>query len=98
MTSKHTPGPWVNKHGYILSCSIKAGRSNGILTLKYLHKSDRSAKEVEANAHLIAAAPELLEACELAVKYIGKMVSDDIEPPHISLARIEQAIANATKE
>ena len=44
------------------------------------------------------AAPELVEALELAAKYVAKMVADDVQtalPPQVALNRIEQALAKA---
>jgi len=35
-----------------------------------VHKTSRSDEEIKANAKLIAAAPELLAACKLALTYI----------------------------
>jgi hypothetical protein len=57
--SKHTPGPWAVeelKHRYRLRCSIEA--TDGSLVGESYE---------EKNAHLIAAAPELLEALEALV-------------------------------
>ena len=54
-----------------------------------------------ANARLIAAAPDLLAACELAAKYVSKMVADDVQtamPPIIALNRIEAVINRAKGE
>lgn len=64
--SKHTPGPWAisgdetvtvrdTQDGYVALLGWLKGRHIGPC---------RSAAEVYANARLIAAAPELLEACE----------------------------------
>lgn len=53
---------------------------------------------VQANAHLIASAPKLLEACKLALKYLYKMEADGIEtalPVKTAIQRIEQAISKA---
>ena len=58
--SKHTPGPWAVedlKHRYRLRCSIEA--TDGSLVGESYE---------EKNAHLIAAAPELLEALENLLK------------------------------
>lgn len=73
---KGTPGPWkclreeVNKH-YIRISSTKLGErfavANVLIPL-YDDVHEREAKETRANAKLIAAAPELLEALQLAEK------------------------------
>ena len=50
--SKHTPGPW-----HVDGCNINAGST------AYLVANQRAtAHQLRANARLIAAAPELLEA------------------------------------
>lgn len=57
---KHTPGPWVKgKFGQLYGAS---GRQVGVWDAGIARVS-RDA-EAEANARLIAAAPELLAACE----------------------------------
>ncbi len=64
MTTKHTPGPWVADGCVIehfdapLKFDIAVTRQHLIWTPDTEH--------AEANARLIAAAPELLEACKLA--------------------------------
>ena len=59
MTDKHTPGPWRVDDNYVLC--LYDGRPNNICRM--LGRGD----ETEANARLIAAAPDLLEACEVMV-------------------------------
>ena len=69
MENKHTPGPWE----YEKTASHTNGREyfivyhqeNGVVAdMPYNH-----IKNAEANARLIAAAPELLEACKYVVKW-----------------------------
>jgi len=74
--SKHTPGPWtyidrqmkskndaqkIDVHYLIYADSYKSGlgKNNNVARVYKLHETDH-----EANARLIAAAPELLEALE----------------------------------
>ena len=58
--SKHTPGPWwLDDDGFIAS-----GDGDTYETIADPHCSDLDIDEREANASLIAAAPELLEALE----------------------------------
>ena len=70
MTAQHTPGPWhVNGERSIWA------------------KNDRVAKmdqadgggETLANAQLIAAAPELLEACELALEALTVTAEESVD-------------------
>ena len=67
--SNYTPGPWYTKHGHISSL-----RSSHGCTIANCNRSARgiSDDEAEANAHLIAAAPEMLEALKVALKAIDK--------------------------
>ena len=63
--TEHTPGPWRKTAGYIAS-------NKGVVAVyvpsrgSIMHWADDNAasSELEANARLIAAAPELLEALE----------------------------------
>ena len=75
--SKHTPGPWNNlpRHECVPICrQDEAGLSIG-----FVHSSDpeRQAQGL-ANAFLIAAAPDLLEALEDLFK-IGSVFTSAIE-------------------
>lgn len=66
MESKHTPGPWVYHPGDVINAPcIKAGKSGICLLQQNAHPEIR-----DANAHLIASAPELLEALKDALKSI----------------------------
>ena len=104
MTNKHTPGPWRIEEDFAVEnlsdpTYLKIKGSHLICKLQVCDDADIR-REQEANARLIAAAPELLEACKLAAQYVAKMVADDVQtamPPQIALDRIEQAITNATK-
>ena len=53
---KHTPGPWIAKEGMIYSEADNTGKTLAIVT-------HHSILIEEANATLIAASPELLDAC-----------------------------------
>ena len=59
----HTPGPWVND-GLNGSERIDINAESGF----YIAEVIGSMTAQEANAHLIAAAPDLLEALETLVK------------------------------
>jgi hypothetical protein len=63
----YTPGPWeVDK--YMGLPTIFDTRGNGTVALASVH--DMAIESADANASLMAAAPELLEACE---KYLDAM-------------------------
>ena len=84
--SKHTPGPWriegTNSGLFI------AGAKPGYLA----EMRDCGSGDVAANARLIAAAPDLLDALALLVAGIENGVSDSFIP----LVKARAAIAKAT--
>ena len=89
---KHTPGPWsvVANGGH--SYTIRGSRNEAICdTSIWLHSDPHS--ESRANAHLIAAAPDLLEALEDLLTICD---GDPDEPDEIGWARA--AIAKAKGE
>ena len=74
--SKHTPGPW------------KVERRSVLIPIAPYEWAEAYGG-TEANARLIAAAPELLEACKVALGIIGFGAEHD---------QISAAIAKATGE
>lgn len=99
--SKHTKGPWkVRENGGIMQ-AIEAGKD---WLIYKCGRDNTPIAEVEANARLIAAAPDLLEALELArlfirngieLGYIRMPDADTPDPAHDTLPKIEAAIAKA---
>ena len=79
MSNKHTPGPWVIEYldwaqkGYVF---ISAEDHGALAQVVWLMEDDelmgRNSPENEANAHLIAAAPELLEALQSFAKVMDE--------------------------
>lgn len=65
MSTKHTPGPWKTECGQVFNSTASGWVS------EYVAKVNEVSKCSEANARLIAAAPELLEALEWAVKLMS---------------------------
>ena len=76
MTTKHTLGPWKilkeppkpwkdDPSGYGLFITPR----NRLPTLAYITHVYNFPNEMEANAKLIAAAPDLLEACQYVVNW-----------------------------
>lgn len=70
----HTPGPWSigeshNDGVEIISAPDAAGGPIGGKSVATVRLDDMDPEEIERNADLLAAAPDLLEACErLAAK------------------------------
>ena len=82
LTAQHTPGPWyLNPRGWIV-------QSTGDIVTR-LECSNNG----EADARLIAAAPELLAAARLAVAWAEQVPAPYRDWPHIVAARA--AIAKA---
>jgi len=70
--AKHTPGPWICDLGNVAQ-SIRAPDGGRVATLNHLvgaygFKGRRNQVEVVANARLLAAAPDLLEALTLMLE------------------------------
>lgn len=83
MKSKHTPGPWIAENE--VSCIKIWSRSNGRTVLARVGSNDTD----EANARLIAAAPELL-------RLLGLLVRDTWRNSTLELRHeCERAIAKA---
>jgi len=62
---KHTPGPWMamlKPFGGFTIAPLKGGGRREIGSVLFRHDKIDIVSEVDANARLIAAAPELLEA------------------------------------
>jgi len=69
---KHTPGPWYYEEGHTDSyCVCDLG-----LFKVYGDELEHSREAIDADARLIAAAPELLEALEAALKWIDAVPMD----------------------
>jgi len=77
--SKHTPGPWELK---TVPTSIgkchKIGPFNACIYVDNINSRKQSDEEMEANARLIAAAPELLEAAKLAFPILYSLHLDNL--------------------
>ena len=107
--SKHTPGPWVVlpeecDRPYIrIRGTVLGGRYKiaNVLTPCYEGVHEREAEETRANARLIAAAPEMLEALQAIADEAdgtGKPYSCDSYLPRHFIEKARAAIAKATGE
>ena len=80
MSAKHTPGPWsfgygmTQEHGYVLGVGVNTKPDWTVVCAVSRH-GDVNAID-EANARLIAAAPELLEFARFVVRYAGSAMDD----------------------
>lgn len=100
MSTRHTPGPWtVNPH-FNHGAEVRSLASVAWCSVASTHGASSSqsidAAEARANARLIAAAPDLLEALEEAIRD-----HDDFEDGRLSgntVATMYAAIAKAKGE
>ena len=73
MNTKHTPGPWhVDRDAFERAARLRGG-DNMRLILRWDAFARRGSIEAEANARLIAAAPDLLEALQMLSETAGRV-------------------------
>lgn len=93
MTAQHTPKPWVYiGNGDIVARSEKYCGGEKDIASVFLTAND----EDEANARLIAAAPDLLESAKLLIDSYDICRKD--RTPDVIFERLRAAIAKATGE
>lgn len=83
--AEHTPAPWRVRHGYIES-TAETNEVHIQNIAAILAPSKRHVDEADANAKLIAAAPDLLEAARWAREHVDHPKA---------LAVIDEAIVKA---
>jgi hypothetical protein len=96
--SKHTPGPWAsNEYTTSVSVPLKAVDCERI-GFSIVFVNGHRGKEAAANARLIAAAPELLEALKMFVVWYGRRDKHDtLLPPKMQEAELAQAMRAIAK-
>jgi hypothetical protein len=77
--TKHTPGPWYQSSAHVPTVHYDEVADGAGVLVADCWTSDRAAEERDANARLIAAAPELLEALAEIVNRLGINPMDDDE-------------------
>ncbi|WP_095067829.1 hypothetical protein [Pseudomonas sp. Irchel 3A18] len=93
--TKHTPGPWaVDESRHEGAINRKDPFRHIGMVSQFLHDASSHA-ENEANAKLIAAAPELLESLSNLVG-LARLGAANISKYHAALAHAESVIAKAT--
>lgn len=76
MGQEHTPGPWAAEPADMFGDhNIVRGDSDEALAVAAVVSNMRPADQVEANARLIAAAPDLLEALRSLVGNAGALAA-----------------------
>lgn len=101
MSAKHTPGPWSEsetRDGYIMGGEgdDRYTIANTLVRSGYPSQALRNHAEMKANAQLIAAAPELLEALKALTEWGRTHTSPrDQNSPHNLLIAACAAITKA---
>lgn len=103
---RHTPGPWrATKFSSVVGCPITAqpDKSQNTVVIAGVHGAfgDDYRAEVEANALLIAAAPELLRCLRNMLSALGAALDDGlrellIKKIEVTARAAEAAILKAT--
>jgi len=97
--SKHTPGPWeIKAHSDPCYRYISAPKHIALAQVVWRVEEEDRSPACEANAHLIAAAPDLLEALEELVDLFGGLVSGEYPPDGFTTQPARDAIAKAKGE
>ena len=97
----HTPGPWAISHQPDTANRQVDDAAGRQITYCPVHCKSVPLPEAQANARLIAAAPELLAACKLALETAENWIHDQldgtsmVEPELADLEPVRQAIAKA---
>ncbi len=89
---EHTPGPWVYTLDATGICGIHQANNDTGVPVRIAEVVSHSQKQVEADARLIASAPELLETLEAASDWIDAQLF----VPRLDIqAKVRAALAKA---
>lgn len=90
---KHTPGPWAVHPG---CAQVDAFTPTPVAVCRLLWPTDvRGEEETEANARLIAAAPDLLAALDGLLHEVGDYLTQDRQAYIDAVAAIDKAKGQA---
>lgn len=102
MSTEHTPGEWTTtlavrrSTDFVEHIKVKADNDWTMAEVRYWHQHEGGPAMAEANARLIAAAPDLLAACEAARPALSAHEQTGCDCPDSEAARlIRAAIAKA---
>ena len=100
MSTEHTPGPYhVCEGTVVIAGGTGPSFHDGVFVVDCFHDGSVSMEEQKANAKLIAAAPQLLEACRVMRDYVTLVLNEsdrcwnDWTPSYT----VDAAIAAATE-
>ena len=90
--SKHTPGPWEYIGDTIeTGIDVEHGWFVRVAPKRVISVEGRTNDEALANAHLIAAAPQLMEALELMLQRYGYETCEHVQKSRAALAKARGA-------
>lgn len=94
--NKHTPAPWTVANRAIYG-------TNGVIKPFVASvEDDHNDSETVANARLISASPDLLDACRSALAELEKLTEQNLfslgDPALITIRELQAAIVKATGE
>jgi hypothetical protein len=101
MEMNHTPGPWIYKaQGDAQEFVLLKEREDGKLDwlVSFRDNGQHWSEHQEANAKLIAAAPELLEACITALADTEGLLSEEFELNPANLKATIETLSKAIKK
>ena len=93
--TKFTPGPWEVRRGEPWVIAKAYGNMKSVVHLNY---PITQSEEQQANAHLIATAPELYETLEAIIARWDTPLWKDIEPTAVFIGKGRAALAKARGE
>ena len=98
---KHTPGPWSLMEDIYVD-KYEKNSEQGKQVVELVHGVNMTPEEKKANARLIAAAPDILEALQDSVKFFWRFTEYDRETmqakkPDHPVFKWEKAISTATQ-
>jgi hypothetical protein len=92
---KHTPGPWISSGTRILVANLEAIHTIARAQKEIAYGHSLPKREAEANARLLAAAPDLFAALERLRSVAGGFEEDSLEA---ALDQALEALAKAEDE
>ena len=93
MSYKHTPGPWNCMRASAAGRNIICSDTRPV-DICVLSNRDKTQTEIDANARLIAAAPDLLAACQRALDWLASYPGGNADR---AWEQVRDAIVKATE-
>jgi hypothetical protein len=87
--SAHTPGPWTKSEGSSVAALNFRGDPGRTRKIADVYAGGGTLAERHANAHLVAAAPELLEALRTMLAYATTADSQAVAKAKAAIAKAE---------